>query len=217
MKKEYKDLIVRVVCFFLMVGLIAYTPSCSSYDKKLLKATPVTSSDSAKFAKKSYEMFPIKERIIQGKPIIKTVVKEDTKKVNHLNRVIDSLFKNSKFLNELLNQVPDIDSFKKAIQAEVLKNCKPKTITHNITTTDTIQVESTAAQQQYKLDIEKLNKEKQQVTEEKELYKDKYNQSQKRNFLLWLVIAALLIYTFRKPLLNLISKYLSPIKSVLKL
>lgn len=115
-----------------MAALLLF--GCSNYTKKLQKATPVTSQDSGQFAKKCSDMFPVREVIKTGKTITKTVVRENTKKVDALNKRISELLANTDNVSDSLRQV---------ITREIMKNCKPnKTIQYNYRTDTAIKPDS---------------------------------------------------------------------------
>lgn len=133
-----KDYLLRLgMAIVAAITLLLF--SCNAY-KGIAKKAPMNAKDTAILATRFKATFkPEAPRLIPGRTITKTVVKEDLKKVRALQGKVDSLLDVLAFNNELLNQTPGIiDSVKDAIRKEILKQCKPKDsiVEHN--TTDTI-------------------------------------------------------------------------------
>lgn len=130
--------IVKVLIGIIAVGMIVAIASCNAY-KGIEKKPPLSKADSLRLANRFGSTFPPKPpKVIQGKPIIKTVTNVDKKKLNQLQNTIDSLIDANEFQEGLINGTPNIDSLKKAIKIAVLKDCKTETDTIYSNTTDTV-------------------------------------------------------------------------------
>lgn len=154
---NYKNILT-----FLFLALLI---SCSSYDRKLQRAIPKSTNDSVKFAKLSNQLFPPTTKYVKGNTVTKVVTKEDKTKVNKLTSKIDSLLDENITLGMLLDNVPNIDSLKKAIKAQVIKDCAPKEIVIDNSTVDTIYVQDSTQLFIKQSQINKLQKDKDTLTE----------------------------------------------------
>ena len=136
-----KALIIIFVVLMVILGCVAFS-SCNTTSKayeKIAKVPPQTQKDTLNLDKRAKEQYkPQPPKVVPGKTVIKTVVKEDTAKVHKLQDKIDSLVDELAFSNDLLNSVPKLDSLKKAIRKEVLKDCKPQVIQNDVERTDTV-------------------------------------------------------------------------------
>jgi PBP1b-binding outer membrane lipoprotein LpoB len=115
--------------------------SCNPY-KGISKREPQTGLDSVRLAKRFNSTFEApKPRYLPGKTITKVIKSPaDKKALDSLSTALDSVLNEIEGLNELVGSVPNIDSLKKAIKAEVMKQCKPTHTHTEHTTTDTIEV-----------------------------------------------------------------------------
>lgn len=185
------------LAFYLIVILLAALclTSCSNYAKKLSKATPITTKDSTMFASKCNELFPVKEKFVQGKPITKVVTKLDTKKVSDLQKKIDDLIDQNITLASLIDGVPNIDSLKKSISKQVAKDCQPIELFTTINTVDTIyKVDSTILFiQRAKID---------ELTTDNQKLRDKVDKRNKQLIWLYLALAVSLVYIFRNRIIG---------------
>lgn len=183
--------------FYLIIILLAVLclTSCSNYAKKLSKATPTTTKDSTMFASKCNELFPVKEKFIQGKPITKVVTKLDTKKVSALQKKIDSLIDDNITLASLIDGVPNIDSLKKAISKQVAKDCQPIELFTTVNTVDTIYKTDSTILFIQRAKIDELTADNQKLRHTV----DKLNKS-----VLWLILAlgVSLVYIFRNRIIG---------------
>lgn len=184
-----------------MAALLLF--GCSNYTKKLQKATPVTSQDSGQFAKKCSDMFPVREVIKTGKTITKTVVRENTKKVDALNKRISELLANTDNVSDSLRQV---------ITREIMKNCKPnKTIQYNYRTDTAIKPDSALnfqfrQQNAILVNTNTVLNEKLQ-TAQKEA-SDANKRANRWQFRFWLLVAGAMVAVFRKQIWALIKTLL---------
>ena len=176
-----------------MAALLLF--GCSNYAKKLQKATPVTSQDSGQFAKKCSDMFPVREVVKPGKTITKTVVRENTKKVDALNKRISELLSNTDKVS---------DSLRKVITREIMANCKPKnTILHHYTT-DTVYRNDSALIFQYRQKNSILVNANTVLNDKLQTANKEASDANKRanrwQFRFWILVAGALVAVFRKQL-----------------
>lgn len=180
-----------------MAALVLF--GCSNYTKKLQKATPVTSQDSGQFAKKCSDMFPVREVVKPGKTITKTVVRENTKKVDALNKRISELLSNTDKISDSLRQV---------ITREIMANCKPKNIIQHHYTTDTIIKTDSALIFQYRQQNSILVNANTVLNDKLQTANKEASDANKRanrwQFRFWLLAAGALVAVLRKQLWALI-------------
>jgi len=111
------------------IGICFALASCNAYNK-IGKNPPKTTKDSANLTDRFGKTYPPKPpKLVQGKTVTKTVTKIDDRKVKQLQSRIDSLIDELNFTNDLIGGLPDLDSLKRAIKREVLKDCKTQTDT----------------------------------------------------------------------------------------
>ncbi len=184
-----------------MAALLLF--GCSNYAKKLQKATPVTPQDSGQFAKKCSDMFPVREVIKPGKTITKTVVRENTKKVDALNKRISELLSNTDKISDSLRQV---------ITREIMANCKPKNTIQHHYTTDTVYRNDSALIFQYRqqnailVNANTVLNEKLQTAQEEA--SDANKRANRWQFRFWILVAGAFVAVFRKQIWALIKTIL---------
>ena len=135
-----KAVIIIFSLLFIAFGAI-YLQSCNPY-KGISKREPQTGLDSVRLAKRFNTTFEApKPKYLPGKTITRVITKlADKKAIDSLSNALDSVLNEIEGLNDLLGLTPNIDSLKKAIKAEVIKQCKPVHTHTEHTTVDTIEV-----------------------------------------------------------------------------
>lgn len=132
-----------IIWAFILLALYAFIlflSSCNAY-KGISKKQPVSNKDSIWLAERFSATFPPPPpKFIQGKTTIKEVLKEDTRKSKFLTHLVDSLNKAGAFKDELLDNIPNIDSIVSELEKECLKNCPTKIKEITIHQTDTIEI-----------------------------------------------------------------------------
>lgn len=122
-----KVMLIIAAVILVIMGAIAFG-SCTTTKKAyehIAKNPPETQKDTLNLDKRAKLHYkPEPPKVIPGKPVIKTVVTENKERVKRLQNRVDSLIDALAFSNDLINSAPNYDSLKKAIRAEIMKDCK---------------------------------------------------------------------------------------------
>lgn len=112
--------------------------------KGIEKHEPKSVKDSSRLANRAKATFPTPPPIVKpGQTQIRTVVREDTRKVKGLQSRVDSLLQ--KLQNNGCENV-NLDSLRQAISQEIKDSCKPKEETIYKDRVDTLEIPSTEQQ-----------------------------------------------------------------------
>ena len=144
-------------------------------------------------------MFPVREVVKPGKTITKTVVRENTKKVDALNKRISELLANTDKISDSLRQV---------ITLEIMSNCKPNNTIQHQYTTDTILKTDSALIFQYRQQNSILVNANTVLSDKLQTAQKEASDANKRanrwQFKFWLLVVGALVAVFRKQLWALI-------------
>lgn len=166
-----------IIAFLIGIAALFIAPLTSCYNiKKAVKQLDKAHDNypdttTAKF----HIWFPAKEiKTTIGKPTIKTVIIHDSSAAKKLSKKIDSLLDANLVKDDLLKQVPNIDSLKEAITDNVLRECG----TYNELDTVTIPIttvihssEDSAAILNLQQQREKLNNDLIKSNTQRDIYK----------------------------------------------
>lgn len=152
-----------------LAQIFGCNPTKRAY-KGIEKHEPKSVKDSSRLANRAKATFPTPPPIVKpGQTQIRTVVREDTRKVKGLQSRVDSLLQ--KLQNNGCENV-NLDSLRQAISQEIKDSCKPKEETIYKDRVDTLEIPSTA--QEAKIFLLETKLAASQKAQQKSEYKQKH-------------------------------------------
>lgn len=130
-----------IAVLLILSQIFGCNPTKRAY-KGIEKHEPKSVKDSSRLANRAKATFPTPPPIVKpGQTQIRTVVREDTRKVKGLQSRVDSLLQ--KLQSNGCENV-NLDSLRQAISQEIKDSCKPKEETIYKDRVDTLEIPSTA-------------------------------------------------------------------------
>ncbi len=135
-RKSDNRIIAVIVGFVIFLLVVAYCTSCNPAKqayKGISKHAPETTKDSSRLTDrftKTYKYLKKDTVKITGKTIVKTITKEDKKKILALSKVIDSVLEANVILEGMTINNDEYDSIVRSIKRQAIndainKYCKP--------------------------------------------------------------------------------------------